>query len=81
MINLTVHNVNVSMQCGLHAKDFDYQWEKMHDKDNLGVNSHGLTITNVKPDDSGKYRCVMSNCTGKIFSDYISLNIKGTYVC
>ena len=69
------------MKCGLHAKDFHYQWEKKHAKDNLGENSHELTITNVKPDDSGKYRCVMTNSTGKIFSYYILLTIKGTYVC
>ena len=79
LINLTVNDFNLSMQCGLYNKDFYYQWEK---KDQfhlrtLGVNSHQLIIHDVQPDDSGKYRCAMSNSTGKIFSDYLFITIKG----
>ena len=68
------------MQCGEYVKGFVYKWEEKYEKVTLGVNSHQLIITNLKPDDSGDYRCVMSNSTGKVFSDYISLNIIGTYV-
>ena len=42
-----------------------------------GVNSHQLTITNLKPDDTGEYRCAMSNSTGKLLSDYVPITVKG----
>ena len=80
LINLSVNDFNLSMQCGHDNKDFDYYWEKRNEKIHLRaqeVNSHQLTITNLKPEDSGEYRCAMSNATGKIFSDYISITITG----
>lgn len=79
-ISLTVNNFNVSMQCGDYNKDFDYHWEKKNEKFHLkaeGVNSHQLIIANVMPEDTGEYGCVMGNSTGKIFSDYLLITIKG----
>ena len=81
LINLTVNVFNLSMQCGNYSKDFNYQWEMKNgrfDSRAQGVNSHQLTITNLKPDDAGEYRCAMSNSTGKLLSDYVSITIKGT---
>lgn len=80
LINLTANDVNFSMQCGAYNKDFDYQWEKKDGEFHLraqGVNSHQLSIINIQPDDSGEYRCAMSNSTGKILSDYFLITIKG----
>ena len=80
LINLTVNMVNLSMQCGNYNKDFNYQWEMKNggfDSRAQGVISHQLTITNLKPDDAGEYRCVMSNSTGKLLSDYVSITIRG----
>lgn len=68
------------MQCGFYNKDFNYQWEKNNEKIHLrvqGIKSHELHITNLKPDDSGEYRCAMSNSTGIIFSDYLLITVKG----
>ena len=83
IINLTVNDFTLSMQCGHYDKDFDYQWEMKNGKIHLraqGVNSHQLNITNIKPEDSGEYRCAMSNSTGKLFSDYILITITGLLI-
>ena len=68
------------MQCGIYNKDSDYHWEKKDEQIHLrvqGVSSHELNIINLKPDDSGEYRCAMSNSTGNIFSDYSLITVKG----
>ena len=80
VINLTANNLNLSMQCGHYSKDFIYQWEKKNEMVHLraqGLNSYQLIITNLAVEDSGEYRCSMSNSTGKIFSDYSLVTIKG----
>ena len=80
LINLTDNNFTLSMQCGIYNKDFDYHWEKKDEQIHLrvqGVSSHELNIMNLKPDDSGEYRCAMSNSTGSIFSDYSLITVKG----
>ena len=80
LIYLTDYNFNLSMNCGIYNKNFAYHWEKKDEQIYLraqGVNSHQLKVINLKPDDSGEYRCVMSNSTGKIFSDYSLIIVKG----
>ena len=44
-----------------------------------GVNSSHLMINNLRVDDAGKYRCIQSNLTGRIASDYGILTVKGDY--
>ena len=71
------------MHCGHYNKDFNYHWEKKNEKYQLraqGVDFHELIVTNLKEEDSGEYRCAMSNSTGKIFSDYTSITITGVIV-
>ena len=71
------------MQCGHYSEDFNYHWEKKNDMIYLraqGVNSYQLIITNLTVEDSGEYRCAMSNSTGKIFSDYSLVTIKGLFI-
>ena len=83
LINLTLNVFNLSMQCGNYSKDFNYQWEMKNGRFDVraqGVNSHQLTITNLKPDDAGEYRCAMSNSTGRLLSDYVSISIKGVFL-
>ena len=66
------------MECGQHYnEDFDYQWEKKNEMAHPSVNSYQLNITDLKIEDAGEYRCAMSNSTGKIFSDYLLITIKG----
>ena len=82
LISLMVNDFNLTMQCGNYNKDFNYQWEMKNERFDSraqGVISHQLIITNLKPDDVGEYRCAMSNSTGKLFSDYVSITIKGMF--
>ena len=71
------------MRCVPHVKGFHYLWEK---KDNdlhrreLGIYSSKLTITNLRPEDSGEYRCIISNATGNIASSYSKLIVRGMYL-
>ena len=70
----------MSMRCIPDQHDLHYVWEKRND--NLpsraqGVHSSTLTIINLKPEDSGEYRCVVSNSTGRIASEYLPVTIKG----
>ena len=43
------------------------------------MHSSNLTIVNLKPEDSGEYRCTVSNSTGKIISDYVKLVVQGKH--
>ena len=68
------------MRCKPDQHDLRYVWEKRND--NLpsraqSVQSATLTIINLKPEDSGEYRCVVSNSTGRIASGYLPVTIKG----
>ncbi|XP_065903803.1 basement membrane-specific heparan sulfate proteoglycan core protein-like [Dysidea avara] len=79
MISLTVNNFNMSLKCIPDQHDLNYVWEKRND--NLpsraqGVHSSTLTIFNLKPEDSGEYRCVVSNSSGRIASEYQPVTVK-----
>jgi len=79
-ISLTSNNFNSTLRCLPNKSTLQYYWEKQnsdlssraHD-----VHSSNLTITNLKPGDSGEYRCTISNSTGKITSDYAKLDVEG----
>ena len=79
-IQLTVNDRKLLMKCLPYDVNFNYKWERKNARLHstaLGVNSEQLTITNLKPKDSGEYRCIMSNSTGMIASDYALVTIKG----
>ena len=79
-IELTVNNFTLVMKCLSHYMNFDYKWEKKNSKlpsRAQGINSEHLAITKLRPKDSGEYRCVMSNSTGAIASNYSLVTIKG----
>ena len=80
VINLTVHNYNLTMKCLPYKDNFDYKWIKKNEALPLraqGVNTSLLTIVNLKPEDSGDYQCVMSNSTGTISSNFSTINVNG----
>jgi len=82
-VQLTINNYNYSMKCMPLSNHLDYFWEKRKDIFSLrtgGINSQTLTITNLRPEDSGEYRCTVSNSTGSITSNYIKITIEGKYI-
>ena len=83
-VHLKVNTYNLSMRCTPHEKDFQYLWQKKNS--NLppkaeGVYSSKLAIVNLRPEDSGEYRCIMSNATGRIASSFSKLIVTSMYVC
>ena len=83
LINLTVNDFTLSMKCTFYVSGFDYKWEKKNERNiprAYGMNSKQLAITDLKPEDSGEYRCILSNSTGVIMSDYTLLTVEGLFV-
>ena len=82
LIKLTVNDFRLSMECISHGNDFEYKWEKKNENSiprSQGVNSTLIT-TDLRPADSGEYRCIVSNSTGTIMSDYSLLTVEGRCV-
>ena len=78
-IKLTVNDFRLSIKCLTHGNDLDYKWEKKNENSiprSQGINPT-LIINDLRPADSGEYRCVVSNSTGTIMSDYSLLAVEG----
>ena len=78
-IELTNDNSTLLLKC-LYNINFNYKWEKKNDRlpsRAQGVNTEELIITKLSPKDSGEYRCIVSNSTGMIASEYLLVIIKG----
>ena len=68
------------MKCLPNKNSLNYTWLKKNDilpSRAQGVNSSQLTIVNLILKDSGDYQCIVSNSTGKISSDFATVNIIG----
>jgi len=69
------------MKCIPDLVDHQYEWRKRNASFSTrfqGIFSSQMTIFNVLPEDSGEYKCIISNSTGKISSNYSTLTVKGT---
>ena len=80
VVNLTVNNYNLTMECLPSKSNFNYKWIKKSDvlpSRVQGVNTSQMTIVNLRPKDSGEYQCVMSNSTGTISSNFSTLHVQG----
>ena len=80
-IHLTVNDYKLSMICIPNKSYLNYKWERRNG--NLpstvrGTHTSHLVIVNLRPEDAGDYRCVVSNSTGTISSRFTSLAINGT---
>lgn len=79
-IQLTDNNSTLLLKCSSYNINFTYKWEKKNNRlpsRAKGVNTEVLIITKLSPKDSGEYRCIVSNSTGIIASDYLAVTIKG----
>ena len=89
LVELVQTNFHFSLLCKSNVRNAQIHWEKrnkMLSSNVYGVNSSNLTIFNMIPNDSGEYRCVVSNSTGIIESEYSNLTVRGmwstfVYIC
>ena len=80
LVQLQSSNQHLSMKCIPDGKGVSYTWEKRYStlpSRAQRVNTSNMIIVNLTPEDSGQYRCIISNSTGRIFSDYKSVTVKG----
>ena len=80
LIELVQTNFNFSMLCKSNVSNAQIHWEKRNETLSpyaRGENSLNLTIFNMIPDDSGEYRCIVTNSTGTIESEYSKLTVRG----
>ena len=82
VVNLTTNNHSLVMKCLPNKISFNYEWNKTMGNQSaiertMGIKSPQLTIINLKPEDSGDYRCIMSNRTGRIKSKFFTVHIIG----
>ena len=82
-VKLTINSYNFSLKCQPFNNNLHYLWEKRNSTlPSRAHNAHSstLTITYLRPEDSGEYRCTVSNSTGRLISDYVKVIIEGNYV-
>ena len=80
VVNLTVNNYKLTIKCLPNNSNFNYKWIKKNEAlppRAQGASTSQLTITNLKPEDSGYYQCVMSNNTGTVRSNFSAVKVKG----
>jgi len=79
-VYLSTNTFNLLIKCTPYKANFDYKWEKQNGDlptRTEETNSSHMSIINLLPEDSGEYRCVMSNSTGTVVSDFSKLIVKG----
>ena len=81
---LNTSNFTLTMRCISEDNNSNYEWEKRNSQLPSRINgahSPCLTVLNLMPEDAGEYRCIISNSTGRIASDYTTLTVNGILMC
>ena len=79
-VNLLVKNYNLSMKCLPSDTDLDYHWQRKNlslPSSAVGENTPSMTIYRLTPEDAGEYQCLLSNASGTIASEFVTLQING----
>jgi len=78
---ITVSNENESLSLTCEAKGATtYYWERQDGSipaGSTGQDNKTLTLVNVKPMDTGSYRCIVGNKCDNNFSDYATITVNG----
>jgi len=82
-MNTSVMLVNgttsVSLTCEADGVT-SYNWERQNGSipsGATGVNTYILTFINLTPQDTGNYRCIVTNASGSSESNYITVTVNG----
>ena len=78
-ITLVNDTTSVSLTCEADGAT-SYNWERQSGSvpsGATGVNTNVLTFFNITPEDAGNYRCVATNASGSIDSNYAALSVIG----
>ena len=78
IIKSSDESVNLTLTCVANEAS-SYYWEKENGNiplDTIGVNTSSVVFNDVQPEDSGNYRCVITNnCKVRSYSEYVTINI------
>ena len=78
IIKSHTESINLTLTC-IANKASSYYWEKENDSipyDSIGENTPYLTLIDVQTEDSGNYRCVVTDkCNVTSYSDYAAVTI------
>jgi len=79
-VDLLVKNYNLSMKCLPSDTDLDYQWQRKNSSlpsSAVGGYTPNMTLYRLTPEDAGEYQCILSNASGIIASEFVTLQING----
>ena len=78
IIKSSDESVNLTLTCVANEAS-SYYWEIENGNiplDTIGVNTSSVIFNDVQPEDSGNYRCVITNnCNIQSYSEYVTINI------
>ena len=78
-VTLRVNNFNMSLSCGARGNNLQYKWDRFNatiPSRTNGRSTSTLYFYLLSPENSGKYRCTVSNGSGIGYSEYADLQIR-----
>ena len=79
IVGLTDDTTAVSLTCEADGAT-SYHWERQNSSITsgaIGINTNTITITNLRLEDTGNYRCIATNASGSTPSNYAMISVNG----